>query len=132
MRVRLSKLETSWSVNTSTYGKLTWDILGFDMDIPSDNSKTHSMTLQMHDCVTSLQFDATAALVYAESEIAAGTYNFSIVAQPWYTADNGKTFQFTLTKAVPIGGQIVLSMTYNQALVGKCKYLRKPNLHDNH
>ena len=72
-----------------------------------------------HKCPVSLQFDAREALYYAETELAAGTYNFTIVTQPWYTADNGKTFQFTLTKPVPQGGQIVLDMTYNAALAGK-------------
>lgn len=92
------------------YGTLVWDIT----DVTPEK-----LSLCTHKCPVSLQFDAREALYYAETELAAGTYNFTIVTQPWYTADNGKTFQFTLTKPVPQGGQIVLDMTYNAALVGK-------------
>lgn len=98
---------------------LVWDIIGIDHDTPTDKTKEHSLTLQLHDCLAGVQFDAREALYYAESELAAGTYNFYIVSQPWYTADNGKTFQFTLSTAVPAGGQIVLDMTYNAALAGR-------------
>ncbi len=99
--------------------ELVWDIIGFDHDIPVDSELTHSMTIQLHDCYSGNAVDEREAIVYAESEMTAGTYNFQIVTQPWYTADNGKTFQFTLTQPVPAGGQIVLDMTYNQTLDGK-------------
>lgn len=99
--------------------ELVWDIIGFDHDVPVDSELTHSMTIQLHDCYSGNAVDEREAIVYAESEMAAGTYNFQIVTQPWYTADNGKTFQFTLTQPVPAGGQIVLDMTHNQTLDGK-------------
>ncbi len=92
------------------YGTLVWDIT----DVTPEK-----LSLCVHKCPVSLQFDAREALYYAETELAAGTYNFTIVTQPWYRADNGKTFQFTLTKPVPQGGQIVLDMTYNAALAGR-------------
>ena len=66
-----------------------------------------------------VQYDATEAFYYAEQELAAGTYNITISNQLWYTADNGKTFQFELTKALPVGGQLVFAMTYNATLEGK-------------
>ena len=100
-------------------GKLVWDIIGFDHDAPVDSNYQHSMTIQLHDCYTSAVFDAREALLYAENELAAGTYNFEVVTQPWYTADNGKTFQFTLANALPAGSQVVLDVTYNQTLDGK-------------
>lgn len=106
-------------ISTKGDAQLVWDIIGFDHDTPTDSQFQHSMTIQLHDCYTSAQFDAREALFFADGGLAAGTYNFSVVTQPWYTADNGKTFQFTLTKDVPDGGQIVLEMTYNQALAGK-------------
>lgn len=92
------------------YGTLVWDIT----DVTPEK-----LSLCVHKCPVSLQFGAEEALYYAETELAAGTYNFTIVNQPWYTDDNGKTFQFTLTKPVPQGGQIVLDVTYNDALAGK-------------
>jgi len=106
-------------ISTKGDAQLVWDIIGFDHDVPADSQFTHSMTIQLHDCYTSAQFDAREALYYATEDLPAGTYNFSIVTQPWYTADNGKTFQFTLANDLAAGGQIVLDMTYNQALAGK-------------
>ena len=66
-----------------------------------------------------VQYDATEAFYFAELGLAAGTYNITIANQAWYTADNGKTFQFELTKALPVGGQLVFAMTYNATLEGK-------------
>lgn len=34
--------------NHSEFGQLTWDIIGFDQDTPTDNQYTHSMTLLLH------------------------------------------------------------------------------------
>ena len=45
--------------NHSTYGTLTWDIIGIDQDTPVDTTYTHSLTLQTHDVLAaSFQFDA--------------------------------------------------------------------------
>lgn len=106
-------------ISTKDDKQLVWDIIGFDHDVPADSQFNHSMTIQLHDCYTSAQFDAIEALYYAAEELPAGTYNFHIVAQPWYTADNNKDFQFTLANAIPAGGQIVLDMSYNAALAGR-------------
>ncbi len=106
-------------VSTKGDEQLVWDIIGFDHDVPADSQFKHSMTIQLHDCYTSFAFDEREALYYAADGLPAGTYNFHIETQPWYAADNNKDFQFTLTKAVPAGGQIVLDMTYNAALAGR-------------
>lgn len=106
-------------VSTKGDKQLVWDIIGFDHDVPADSQFKHSMTIQLHDCYTSLVFDAREALYYAPDGLPAGTYNFHIVTQPWYTADNNKDFQFTLAKDLPSDGQIVLDMTYNAALAGR-------------
>ena len=95
-------------------GTLTWDIIGIDHDTPSDSQFTHSLTLQLHDCLSlQMQVDAPEALYYAENGLTAGTYNFTI--QGSYTPIGGtsKTFQFTLTDDVPAGGQLTFSWTYN-------------------
>lgn len=45
--------------NHATYGKLTWDIIGIDHDTPVNSEYTHSLTIQLHDCLgTIFQFDA--------------------------------------------------------------------------
>lgn len=44
--------------NHSKYGKLTWDIIGIDHDTPANSEYTHSLTIQLHDCLVGHQFDA--------------------------------------------------------------------------
>lgn len=105
---------------------ITWVVRGHNHHTAANGKLEHSMTLEMKyvygtasGTYKSLVFDATEALYYATEELPAGTYNFTVANQAWYTADNGKTYQFTLTTAVPAGGQIVLSMTYDATLEGK-------------
>ena len=97
-----------------------------DHHTAANNKLTHTMTLETKNVYSlssgaqkAVQYDATEAFYYAEQELAAGTYNITIANQAWYTADNGKTFQFTLATAVPVGGQLVFAMTYNATLEGK-------------
>ncbi len=100
--------------NHKTYGELVWDIIGFDHDVPVDSTKTHSMTVQLHSIPDSLQFDASEALYYAETELPAGTYNFTLLAGYDVTYGGGKTYYFTIAKPVPAGGQIVFNWGYNK------------------
>lgn len=91
---------------------LVWDVIGIDHDEPTDKQFTHSMTLQLHDCLSAtMQYDAPEALYFAETELAAGTYCFTIQD---YDATYGgnKTYNFTLTKPVPAGGQITFGWSY--------------------
>lgn len=97
---------------------LIWDIIGIDHDTPSNKNLKHSLTLQLHDCIASMQFDAKEAFYYAESGLAAGTYHFTIGQHTWVPAEVGKTYQFTLTQPVPAKGQIVLAVSYNVAVEG--------------
>ena len=92
---------------------LVWDIIGFDIDTPADKQFTHSMTLQLHDCLPGTQYDASEALFYCETALAAGTYNFTLLAGYDTTYGGGKTYQFTLTKEVPAGGQITFPWNWN-------------------
>lgn len=99
--------------------ELTWDVLGIDIDTPADSQFSHTVTLGLHDCFSELQFDAREALFYCEEGLAAGTYNFTVKQHTWVASDVNKTFQFTLTEAVPAKGQIVLMTTYNVAIAGR-------------
>lgn len=46
--------------NHETYGTLVWDIIGIDHDTPVNSEYTHSLTIQLHDCIgaATFQFDA--------------------------------------------------------------------------
>ena len=101
-----------------TAASLVWDVIGIDCDTPADAQFEHSVTLGLHDCFVELQFDPREALFYCEEGLAAGTYNFTVKQHTWVSSDVNKTFQFTLTQAVPAKGQIVLMTTYNVAIAG--------------
>lgn len=96
-----------------TAATLVFDVIGIDAETPADPEATHSLTLQLHDCYTSLQYDNTEALYYCENELTAGTYNFALLAG--YDAEHGgaKTYQFTLTQNVPAGGVLLFPWAYN-------------------
>jgi len=93
---------------------LAWDVIGMDVDTPADSQFTHTMTLQLHDCLSAnMQYDNTEALYYCETALAAGTYNFTLLSGYDTSYGGGKTFQFTLTKEVPAGGVIMFPWAYN-------------------
>ena len=98
-----------------TAAKLTFDVIGIDHDTPSDAQLEHSLTLQLHDCIAELQYDAAEAFYYAENGLVAGNYYFTI--DPMYDAtyntykDTG--YQFTLTQDVPAKGVLTFSWGYN-------------------
>lgn len=96
---------------TCTRGNDTilWDIV--------DMTAT-DMTLLMHDCPYNLQFDSKEAMFAFENGLPAGTYHFTITNQPWYAGDVGKVIQFTLTEAIPAGGQLVVQNANNATMIG--------------
>lgn len=113
--------------DADTGATIVWAVRGHNHHAAANSNLKHTMTLEMKylygdsaGTYKGVQFDAVEAVYYAEEGLVAGTYNFTVANQTWYTADNGKSFQFTLTKAVPAGGQIVLAnAAYNAALAGK-------------
>lgn len=112
--------------NSDENTDIIWRVVGHDHHKAANSSLEHTMTLEMKYVYSTsagtqkdVIFDAVEALYYAESGLEAGTYHFTVTNQAWYTEDNGKTYQFTLTQAVPAGGQIVLDATYNTALEGR-------------
>lgn len=87
--------------------KLVWDIIGIDHDVPADKQFTHSMTLQLHDCLAGMQYDGEEAFYYAEEGLAAGTYHITFGIGWGTNVVSGKSYQFTLANPVPAGGQLV-------------------------
>ena len=93
---------------------LVWDVIGIDHNTPADPQFTHSMTLQLHDCFpTVMQFDAPEAFYYAENGLVVGTYHFTIDSTYDATHNDLTSYQFTLTQAVPAGGQLCFGWGYN-------------------
>lgn len=97
---------------------IIWDVIGIDHDTPADRRFTHSMTLQLHDCLPSImQLDVPEALYYAENGLSAGIYNFTIQSGYDETYGGGKTYQFTLAQAVPAKGQLTFGWAQNAQAV---------------
>lgn len=77
----------------------------------TEQGYTHSMTLAEVYLTDVFQFDAVEAFLYLETALEPGTYRFTI---PNYDATYGgnKTYYFTTTKNVPVGGQLVMTWKY--------------------
>ena len=112
--------------DATTGAVITWVVRDHDKHAAANGKLTHSMTLEAKYVYSNsagtyltLVFDTYEALYYAAEEIPAGTYNFT-----WNYATgsmvNG-TYQFTLTKAVPAGGQIVLGTNSSSTAITGCK-----------
>lgn len=112
--------------DATTGAVITWVVRDHDKHTAANGKLAHSMTLEAKyvysnsaGTYSTLIFDAYEALYYAAEEIPAGTYNFT-----WNYATgsmvNG-TYQFTLTKAVPAGGQIVLGTNSSSTAITGCK-----------
>lgn len=115
---------TTYDSDENTF--IIWVVRGHGHHVAANEHLEHTMTLEMKYVYSNasgtyipIQFSAVQALYYAENGLAAGTYHFTVANQAWYEADNGLTYQFTLTQAVPAGGQIVLDAAYNASIAGK-------------
>lgn len=114
------------TLDADTGNEIIWVVRGHDHHKAADKNLKHSMTLETKYVYSSnsgsqkvVQYDAQEALYYAAEGLAAGSYHFTVVNRKLYPADNDRTFQFTLANAVPAGGQVVVSATYDQTLEGK-------------
>lgn len=101
---RFFPVGTQLAVNHSVYGTRLFDVVAHDYLKSVHDVNAHTMTIQQHDLLPGTQFDAPEAFYYAETELAAGTYNVILATAygGWATG----TYQFTLTQAVPAGGQL--------------------------
>ena len=79
-----------------------------------DKTKQYGMILQSEKLLYNLQSDNTEAFYYAASALPAGTYHVTLGDNYDVPNGGGATYQFTLTKEVPAGGQIVWPWAYNQ------------------
>jgi len=91
--------------------KLIWDIV----NIAADGT---AITLLLHETMPDLVFSARQAVFAFPNGLAAGEYHFTVSHQPFFAGDVGKTISFTLTQAIPAGGQLVLNNAYNASMIG--------------
>lgn len=85
------------------------DVVHFEDVTLQDGEVVPGMFLQWHFATPyGVQFDAAEAFYTCEEqELPAGTYNITVGANWGDNCKNGETYQFVLTKPVPVGGQLV-------------------------
>ncbi len=112
--------------DANTGQNITWVVRGHDHHAAANRHLTHTMTLEAKEVCTAdtggvlnLMFDAPEALYCATEELPAGTYHFVWNYETGVVA-NG-TYQFTLTSAVPAGGQIVLNTNSSASAITACR-----------
>lgn len=121
MAAEVFPIGTQLKVEHAIYNTIIMDVVAHDYDKDPKGEFDHSMTLLSHDLVfNSIQFDNAEALYYCETELAAGTYNFTLPAGYDTAYGGGKTYQFTIANAVPAGGIIMFPWNWQvQALATK-------------
>lgn len=105
---------TQLSVSHSVYGDQLYDVVAHDHFRSAHDANAHTMTLMSHDIRTKIQFDSPEAFYYAEEELPAGTYHFTLASA--YSSWAAGTYQFTLTTALNAGGQLCISDKATTAL----------------
>lgn len=106
--------------DTVTIDGVVWDILGYDHDEVYDgqgNLASHSVTIQTHTEIDDLPFYGRQALFAFSNGLTAGTYYFTVGAQPWYSADVNKIITFTITQDIPVNGQLALNGFPNASFI---------------
>ena len=101
--------------------EIVWDVIGHNCETLTDVqfANRDNMTICMHNLYPdNMQFGARQAFYATDEGLPAGTYNILISSQIWYPADQGKYAQFTLTQALPAGGQMVFTHSQNVTMFG--------------
>lgn len=95
--------------NSNKEYNVAHDILGFrDIELPSGEVVKDAPCISWHYGIPyDMPFDAQEAFYYAEEGLAAGTYNITVGANWGTYCKTNESYQFTLTKAVPAGGQLI-------------------------
>ena len=94
-------------MNGDTELECLFDVVHFGKVYDQDGKEHDGMFLQAHHAMPlGVQFSNYQAFYYAKDGLSAGTYNIKW-GNGWGThVVNGKSYQFTLTQAVPAGGQL--------------------------
>ena len=117
---RYFPIGTQFAVPHSAYGggTIIFDVVDHDGYKNPADPNAHTMTLLMHDVIYGRMVDSTEALYAVNADVfpdglPAGTYNFTLLAGYDESYGGGKTYQFTTTIVVPVGGVIMFPWSYN-------------------
>ena len=102
------QLEVKWTKGTTEY-TLPFDVVSFDDVIKEgETDPSPGMWLESHYAMDGVQFDASEAIYVTDVALPAGTYNFTIGTNWGSNCVAGKVCQFTTTKEIPAGGQVMV------------------------
>lgn len=102
------QLEVKWTKETTEY-TLPFDVVSFDDVIKEgETDPSPGMWLESHYAMDGMQFDASEAIYVTDVALPAGTYNFTIGTNWGSNCVAGKVYQFTTTKEIPAGGQVMV------------------------
>lgn len=99
--------------NHATLGEIIFDVVAHNHHKAPGSDAAPTMTLLMHACINGRMVDNTEALYYCATELAAGTYHFTLLAGYDATYGGGKTLQFVLSQSVPAGGVLMFPWAWN-------------------
>lgn len=102
------------SVEHSTFGTLTFDVVAHDYMKSITDANAHTMTILTHGLPLVSEFCPRQALYSADSPLPAGTYTFrlALTLGNWTAG----TYQFTTTQSLPKNGQFVIEDGTDTAL----------------
>ena len=102
------QLTVNWTKGGTTH-QLPFDVVSFDPVLKyGENAQSPGMWIQSHYAGDGVQFDASEAIYVASSALPAGTYHFSFGTTWGTNVVSGKSYQFTTTQEIPVGGQIMI------------------------
>ena len=104
--------------NHSVYGAFPVNVIGHDLFPDAEGHADHTMAVWAKYGITNRQFDAPEALFYFKDGLAAGQYYFVLPENydSTYNDLENDNVSFTLTQAIPAGGQLCLSWSYQTQL----------------
>lgn len=99
------QINLNYNDGTNDY-VLPWDIVAFGYFELQDGETKPGMIVQSHYAMQAVQFDSSEAIYVTDAALPAGTYNFTIGTNWGSHCIAGKTYQFTTSVEIPVGGQI--------------------------
>lgn len=112
-----------WNDNENGTVKATytapWHVAHFEnAELPSGET-VPVMDIEWHYTTPfGVPFDEKEAVYESDTGLAPGTYSITIANNAWLASENGKTYQFTLTEALPANGQLRANAEYNKTWEG--------------
>ena len=107
---------TQFLVNHKVYKLLVFTVVAHNHFKSASDASAPTMTLLCQSQFLSMSFAHQEAMYYADTALSAGTYNFKLSSKlgSWAAGN----YYFTLTQALPKGGQLVIDGGSSTALTG--------------